>query len=124
LRPSLRLHQQPDAIAFYSARLSAGESGRPIAEAIEGAAKSAVTNGPYGCGRPAPLRAQEAGDLVYRVSVEHRRVLGPRIAAALEHAHLLAFSSARFRTRRSASPVGRRLVCDGHRDAFSTRRFF
>ena len=80
-----RLHRQADVIGLCSAALAAAGSGALLADAIEAAARSAETTGPYG--------ASSAGDgsPAYHVSAEHRATLGQRIAAAFEHAHLLVF---------------------------------
>lgn len=85
------LHRQSEAIAFYSTELAARHSTTAVAEAIHGAAWQSAARGPYGGDAPELPSARETGDLVYRVSEAHRRVLGPRLSAAIEHAHLLVF---------------------------------
>jgi len=62
--------------------------GRPTsaAEIARGAAQ-----GPYGSYPAGPLSAEDMAGPVYRVPAAARQALGPRLAAALEHAHLLVF---------------------------------
>ena len=52
---------------------------------------AAGAEGPYGRYPEGPLSAEDKAGPVYRVSDESRAVLGPRLAAALEHTHLLVF---------------------------------
>lgn len=49
------------------------------------------TSGPYGAFPAGPLSIENKAGLIYRVSAERKPVLRARLAAALEHAHLLVF---------------------------------
>ena len=90
-----RLHQQAPAVEFYGALLretgkglgaGAGEALEPL---IVAEAERAAGSGPYGAFRADNAPESTEGP-VYRVSsVEAAYALGDRLAAALEHAHLL-----------------------------------
>ncbi|NJC69904.1 CMD domain protein [Planosporangium thailandense] len=82
------LHQDAATAAFYAARLAeqAPELAAPIANEIE----AGRTTGPYGAYPAAgPLAAESVAGPVYRAAGPD--ALGARLAAALEHAHLLVF---------------------------------
>ena len=85
------LHRQPEASRFYAEGLLALSPDTNLKDALDGAARQAAARGPYGGDRPDLPSAEETGDLIYRVGEEPRRLLGSRITAAIEHAHLLVF---------------------------------
>jgi CMD domain protein len=49
------------------------------------------TSGPYGSFPAGPLSVENTAGLIYRASADRKSVLGARLVAALEHAHLLVF---------------------------------
>lgn len=55
------------------------------------AASVPSTEGPYGSYPPGPLSAEDRDGPHWSAPTELRRVVGDRLAAALEHAHLLTF---------------------------------
>jgi len=75
--------------AHYRARL-ASEDPAALA-AIEDALPEAFTTGPYGAYPPGPLSVEDEPGLEWRASDALRERIGDRLAAALEHAHLLTF---------------------------------
>ena len=84
-----RLHGDAAAVAFYGALLRETGGGAGLEPLIVAEAAAAAGSGPYGS-----FRAENAPESVpgpeYRVaSVEAAYALGDRLAAALEHAHLL-----------------------------------
>jgi CMD domain protein len=85
------LHRDPALAGHFAARLL--ESGAPPASqaAIEAAVAAATTTGPYGRYPAGPLTREDAAGPQYRADASVRRTLGPRLTAALEHAHLLVF---------------------------------
>ncbi|WGD54216.1 CMD domain protein [Bradyrhizobium sp. CB1650] len=85
------LHGEPTVTAFYRAKLAATAGGAGLVEAIDGAVAGGKTSGPYGAFPAGPLSIENKAGVIYRVSVDRRPVLGTRLAAALEHAHLLVF---------------------------------
>ncbi|WP_017792378.1 alkylhydroperoxidase domain protein [Leucobacter salsicius] len=84
-----RLHDQPEAAAFYGALLRETGGGPGLEPLIVAEATSAAGAGPYGTFH-ADNKAESVDGPVYSVdSVEAAYALGDRLAAALEHAHLL-----------------------------------
>lgn len=84
-----RLHGQTAAVAFYGALLRETGGGAGLEPLIVAEAERAAGSGPYGA-----FRAENVGESVpgpeYSVdSVEAAYALGDRLAAALEHAHML-----------------------------------
>src|SRR6185295_12902264 len=62
-----------------------------LVEAVSAEIARGKTSGPYGAFPPGPLSAEDVTGLIYRVSADPKPALGTRLAAALEHAHLLVF---------------------------------
>jgi CMD domain protein len=84
------LHRQAVVADFYAAGLrklsEPGISGAIAAEISRGA-----LHGPYGHYPEGPLSAENIDGPDYHVSPDARSLIGGRLAAALEHAHLLVF---------------------------------
>ena len=77
------LHGRPEMEAFYgSAALQA---------AIGAAVAAARVEGPYGHYPKGPLSAEDKAGPVHRIAQPTRDALGPRLAAAFEHTHMLVF---------------------------------
>jgi CMD domain protein len=85
------LHGESPVAAFYRTRLAAGADGAALVEAVSAEIARGKTSGPYGAFPPGPLSAEDVTGLIYRVSADPKPALGTRLAAALEHAHLLVF---------------------------------
>ena len=85
------LHGAAAITAYYAARLA--ESGGPAAlkEAMDAAIAEARTEGPYGRYPTGPLSREDRAGPSYRMGAATRRALGPRLAAAFEHVHMLVF---------------------------------
>lgn len=98
-----RLHGDEAVAAFYAARLASDPG---IAAAVAAEAARAAGRGPYGRFPPGPLSVEDTPGPSYRVDGAHRAALGPRIPAALEHAHLLVFHP------RDASPHALQALLD------------
>ncbi|MBF9232182.1 CMD domain protein [Microvirga alba] len=99
------LHRQPTVTDFYASALRrADRSG--IADAVDAEAARGATRGPYGSYPKGPLTIENKDGLVYRVSDDARALLGHRLAAAFEHAHLLVFRP------RDASPEALQRLLD------------
>lgn len=62
-----------------------------VLDALAAAIPGAATTGPYGAYPPGPLSAEDTGGLHWAAPAALRAAVGDRIAAALEHAHLLTF---------------------------------
>jgi len=85
------LHGEAKTAAFYAARLAAGRASAELRGAIDTAVAAARGQGPYGSYPAGPLSREDAPGPTWRVAAETRRALGPRLAAAFEHMHLLVF---------------------------------
>jgi CMD domain protein len=81
------LHNQPDIVAFYEK----GLDDQAFTGAIATAAAAARTHGPYGQYPKGPLNAEDKPGPAHHVASPAREVLGARLAAAFEHAHMLVF---------------------------------
>jgi CMD domain protein len=100
------LHGATAITAAYAARLA--DSGAPAAlkEAVDAAVKEAKTHGPYGSYAAGPLSREDVAGPIYRVGAATRRALGPRLAAAFEHVHMLVFHP------RDAAPAALQALLD------------
>lgn len=99
------LHGQSHVTDFYAASLQ--RLGHPrLTDVINAEAARGATEGPYGRYPQGPLSVEDKEGLVYQVSAENREGLGSRLAAALEHAHLLVFHP------RDANPVALQKLLD------------
>ena len=85
------LHDATAIAAAYAGRLVASGASAALKDAIDAAIKEAKTRGPYGSYPAGPLSAEDTAGPVYRVEATTRRALGPRLAAAFEHVHMLVF---------------------------------
>jgi CMD domain protein len=85
------LHGAAAIAAFYAARLADSGASAALREAVDAAIAEAGTHGPYGRYPAGPLSREDSAGPVYRVGATTRRALGPRLAAAFEHVHLLVF---------------------------------
>jgi CMD domain protein len=83
------LHGESPVAVFYRAKLAASANGAALVEAIGAEITRGKTSGPYGAYPAGPLSVEDTTGLIYRVSAERKSVLGARLVAALEHAHLL-----------------------------------
>jgi CMD domain protein len=84
------LHRQPHVADFYA--LSLQEIGHPrLTDAIRAEVARGSIEGPYGRYPQGPLTVEDKEGPVYQVDAESRESLGSRLAAAIEHAHLLVF---------------------------------
>jgi CMD domain protein len=102
------LHGESPVASFYRAKLAASANGATLVEAINAEIARGKTSGPYGAYPAGPLSVEDTPGLIYRVSAERKSVLGARLAAALEHAHLLVF-----RPRDAASADMKALLAAG-----------
>jgi CMD domain protein len=85
------LHQAAEVSEFYREKFANVESRASVVQAIRAESLRGRTHGPYGSYPPGPLSKENSSGLLYGVTQDHRSVLGPRVTAALEHAHLLVF---------------------------------
>ena len=100
------LHRQPDIYEFYVNPLEESGTDRWLVEVLKAEIGSGQATGPYGDYPEGPLSVENRAGLLYRVSDANRDVLGERLSAALEHAHLLVFRP------REASPQALQALLD------------
>jgi len=80
------LHGEPQTDAFYASKLPAS-----LRAAVAAEVAAAKTKGPYGHYPKGPLTAEDVPGPTWKVSDAGRATLGPELAAALEHTHMLVF---------------------------------
>ncbi|MDN4999843.1 CMD domain protein [Bradyrhizobium sp. GCM10027634] len=85
------LHGESPVAAFYRDKLAATAGGAVLVKAIDAEIARGKTSGPYGSFPAGPLSVENTAGLIYRVDAAGKSALGPRLVAALEHAHLLVF---------------------------------
>jgi len=102
------LHGESPVATFYRDKLAASSGGAALLEAIDAEIARGRTSGPYGSFPAGPLSVENTAGLIYRVSAASKSVLGARLVAALEHAHLLVF-----RPRDAASADMKALLAAG-----------
>jgi CMD domain protein len=100
------LHADAAIAAFYAERLAAGGASTPLREGVDAAIAEAKGQGPYGRYPAGPLSREDTAGPVYRVGAPTRGALGPRLAAALEHVHMLVFHP------RDATPAALQALLD------------
>ena len=86
------LHNEPLLTAHYSGRLDKYvDNPEHLRNAATQEYKRGKAEGPFGRHAPGSLSVKDHDGSGHLVTVENRNVLGPRLATALEHAHLLTF---------------------------------
>lgn len=80
------LHGEPQTKVHYEAKLPAELRAAVAAEV--GAAKA---KGPYGSYPKGPLSREDQPGPVYKPAAQGRMAVGPKLAAAFEHVHMLVF---------------------------------
>jgi CMD domain protein len=100
------LHRDPRTLAFYMDGLGTQNPGRSVVEAIMAEIAHGAADGPFGRYPRGPLAKEDKAGHVGRISKANRRILGARLSAALEHAHLLVFHP------RDASPAALQALLD------------
>lgn len=83
------LHGEGSLIDFYAACLSQTNAPAGLLQVMTDEAATGAGPGPYGRFPTGVLSIEDVPGPVYRVSPRHTPVLGARLSAAFEHAHLL-----------------------------------
>lgn len=97
------VHQEPTVPDFYLARLA----DRPeLVEALKAEIERGKTKGPYGAFPSGPLSVEDTTGLIYRAAADQKPILGSKLTAAFEHAHLLVFRP------RDAAPAAMQALLD------------
>lgn len=82
------VHQEPSVAAFYLKKLA----DRPeLVAALNAEIERGKTRGPYGAFPEGPLSVEDTTGLIYHVAADRKAVFSDKLAAGLEHAHLLVF---------------------------------
>lgn len=84
------VHREPHVAEFYQERLRQRATEAVAAKVAEAAALGA-THGPYGSYPPGRLSGEDRPGPLYRLQAAERGILGAKLAAGLEHAHMLVF---------------------------------
>jgi CMD domain protein len=100
------LHGQTAIAAFYAKGLAGSGAPADLRAAVAAAVVEAGARGPYGRFPAGPLSVEDTAGPAYRAGAEARRALGPRLAAAFEHMHLLVFHP------RDAAPAALQALLD------------
>jgi len=100
------LHGATAIAAYYGARLAESGASASLKDAVDAAIAEARTKGPYGRYPAGPLSREDTAGLSYRVGAATRQALGPRLAAAFEHVHMLVFHP------RDAAPAALQALLD------------
>jgi CMD domain protein len=100
------LHGATAVAAAYAGRLAESGASAALKGALETAIKKARTHGPYGRYPAGPLSREDTAGPVYRVGAASHQALGPRLAAAFEHTHMLVFHP------RDAAPTSLQALLD------------
>ena len=85
------LHGQEAIEGFYAEKLRSAAATDATRAALDAEIAAAKAKGPYGAYPKGPLSKEDTAGPVHRVAKEHLEALGPRLAAALEHVHMLVF---------------------------------
>jgi CMD domain protein len=85
------LHGDTQIVRFYTAGLAASGASAELRRAVDTAIAAARGQGPYGSYPAGPLSRENTTGPTHRVTPETRSALGPRLAAAFDHLHLLVF---------------------------------
>ncbi len=83
------LHGEARTKAFYAEGLKSSGASDALSVAIAAQVDAAKAAGPYGHYPKGPLSGEDQTGPVYRVAGDARAALGARLAAALEHVHML-----------------------------------
>ncbi|MGH7304488.1 MAG: CMD domain protein [Candidatus Rokuibacteriota bacterium] len=90
----------------YAERLTDSGASAALKEAVDAAVKEARARGPYGRYPTGPLTREDTAGVSYRAGAPTGRALGPRLAAAFEHVHMLVFHP------RDAAPASLQALLD------------
>jgi CMD domain protein len=100
------MHGEAETAAFYAAGLATTGASAELRHAIDTAIAAAKGQGPYGSYPDGPLTQENTPGPTHRIAAEIRRALGSRLAAALDHMHLLVLHP------RDAAPASLQALLD------------
>ena len=85
------LHGRPETNTFYADRLAGAGASADLCKAVAAEVATAKGAGPYGNYPKGPPSVENTSGPIYRVGAAARAALGPRLASAFEHTHMLVF---------------------------------
>ena len=85
------LHGRPEMETFYGRALAEAAAPAAWKGTIAAAVAVAKGQGPYGHYPKGPLSAEDKAGPIFKIAAAERTALGPKLAAAFEHAHMLVF---------------------------------
>ena len=85
------LHGEAEIVAFYAAHLAESSAPTALLGVIDSVVVAAKGEGPYGSFPAGPLSREDAPGPNHRVAADTSIALGPRLAAAFDHLHMLVF---------------------------------
>ncbi len=85
------LHGKSNVAGFYLSKCAKPAEGPDLVEQLTAEIDLGKTSGPYGAFPIGLLSIENKAGLIYHVASDRRRIFGNKLAAALEHAHLLVF---------------------------------
>jgi CMD domain protein len=85
------VHSEPHVTGFYFDKFAKAVDRLSLIAVLKAEIDRARTSGPYGAFPAGPLSVEDKTGLVYRIAPDGRQALGAKLAAAIEHAHLLVF---------------------------------
>ena len=83
------LHGRPETRDYYAQKLEAAGASPELRVAMAAEVVNGRTSGPYGHYPRGPLTIEDKEGMTYGIGASERHVLGPRLAAAFEHVHML-----------------------------------
>jgi CMD domain protein len=100
------LHREQAAVEFYAAGLAEAGGGAALAAVLTSELPLGAAHGPYGRFPAGPLSHEDQPGATFALLETDREALGPRLAAAFEHAHMLVFHP------RDATPAALQALLD------------
>jgi CMD domain protein len=85
------LHGRQETQDFYAGALAEAGATPELRVAVASEVVTGHASGPYGSYPLGPLSLEDKAGLVYAIGASERHMLGPRLAAAFEHTHMLVF---------------------------------
>lgn len=85
------IHGEPAVASFYAKKFANAVPRPELIDVLNAEMDKARTQGPYGAFPAGPLSVEDTAGPIYRLAEASRATLGARLAAALEHVHLLVF---------------------------------
>ena len=83
------LHGREETRDYYTKKLEEAGASPELRVVVSGEVMNGHSSGPYGHYPHGPLTIEDKEGMTYGIGASERHVLGPRLSAAFEHAHML-----------------------------------